>query len=124
MVEQQQELPLAYQLLGVRPGDTEAQLNKRFRRALFECHPDRPDGDPKKAATLNRIHDSFKRNLVNGRIPGPMEMAQRMGAVRQAPRPQPVVRFVHFGPMGGWSTSTTSTASTVSYIHINTGTGY
>lgn len=116
------ELPRAYQLLGVKPGDTEATLNRRFRRALFKVHPDRPDGDVKAAALLNEVHDYFKRNLVGGRIPEPMEMYTRIHG-RPPPQQQrpPVVQVIYFsqGP-GGWST--TSTGSTTSYV--NTGVYY
>jgi hypothetical protein len=129
----EQQLPRAYQLLGVKPGDTEAVLNKRFRRALFECHPDRPDGgDPQRAVALNQVHDTFKRNLVNGRIPGPLEMYQRVYGwpLPQQQRQVRVVRVIQFpmGGSGGWSTSTNaSNATTTTYtttFYGGTGSGW
>lgn len=106
-----EQLPKAYQLLGVEPGDTEATLNKRFRRALFRCHPDRPDGDPKKAALLNHIHDQFKRNLIDGRIPEPLQMMQLVQG--RQPQPQSQVRVIHIQmPFGGWNTGTMSSTTT------------
>lgn len=125
------ELPRAYQLLGVKPGDTEATLNRRFRRALFKVHPDRPGGDAKAAAMLNEVYDHFKRNLVGGRVPGPMEMFARIHG-RPPPGQQrpPVVHVIHFsqGP-GSWSTTTSGSSTTMSSSgttpsYMNTGVYY
>lgn len=50
--------------MGVKPGDTEADLARAFRQRMLSCHPDREGGDEGEAAKLSAIYDSFKRMLV------------------------------------------------------------
>jgi len=46
-------------VLGVKPGDTEADLARAYRRKMFDAHPDR-GGDPAKAKLLAKIYEGFK----------------------------------------------------------------
>jgi hypothetical protein len=113
---------LAYQLLGVVPGDSERKLNKAFRRRLFEVHPDREGGNEAKARQLNHIYDVLRRNLVNGRVPAPEQI---QGIPR--PRPQPQVRIIQVYSYGGASTTTSSNTTTYTGFgggfYVRTGTG-
>jgi len=51
-----------WMFMGVKPGDSEADLARAFRNRMFEFHPDR-GGDETKAAQLSRLYDSFKKLL-------------------------------------------------------------
>ncbi|MFP5328644.1 MAG: J domain-containing protein [Alphaproteobacteria bacterium] len=53
----------SYAALGLRPGASRAEIDDAYRRLIKRYHPDRSDGDPGRAAEINRAHTQLTRKL-------------------------------------------------------------
>ena len=51
----------AYSALGLRAGATRAQVDEAYRRLIKRYHPDMPEGDPGRAAEINRAYAQLRR---------------------------------------------------------------
>lgn len=50
-----------YEILGIPPTATDAQVKSAYRRKAKECHPDLAEGAGLSAATIQRAKESFQR---------------------------------------------------------------
>jgi hypothetical protein len=73
----------AYRILGLRPGASRAEVNDAYRRLMMRYHPDRPGGDPDRAAEINRAYSFLRRRLGEPvRVPVVVPIRRRAGPTR------------------------------------------
>lgn len=53
-----------WQVLGVDPGASAAEISAAYRRLAADAHPDRPGGSDAAMARLNAARDAAKRGIV------------------------------------------------------------
>jgi phage-related minor tail protein len=57
------EIPRAAQVLGVRAGATEAEINTAYKRMAMVWHPDRPGGSAEKMKDINQAREILLQGL-------------------------------------------------------------
>ncbi len=57
-----------YEILGVKPSASEDEIKKAYKKISFENHPDRNNGDEKKAATFREATEAFQA-IQKGEVP-------------------------------------------------------
>lgn len=72
-----------YAALGLRPGASRAEIDDAYRRLIKRYHPDRTDGDCRRAAEINRAHTQLTRH-----VPAPQPPRRRVPVPAPAARPR------------------------------------
>ena len=49
-----------YEILGLEPGASEAEIKKAHRKMVLTYHPDKPGGDPEKIKDINRAYEVLR----------------------------------------------------------------
>jgi len=70
----------AFAVLGLRPGAGRAEVDDAYRRLIKRYHPDRSDGDPGRAAEINRAYTQLTR-----KVPAPQPPRRKVPVPVSAP---------------------------------------
>jgi hypothetical protein len=98
-----------FTLLGVKPGDSEADLARAYRRKMFDAHPDR-GGDDARARALSAAYEELRAQIVDGRLVVSRPTPPVMPGVRVRHQGVQVI-FTVVNMPDFWSTTTSSMGS-------------
>ena len=62
----ERELEDPYEILGLEPGASSTEIHRRYRRLVYEYHPDRNREDPRAAERLVAINAAYQKLKENG----------------------------------------------------------